>query len=299
MIKKLLLTLLCWAAIAGSACAQDYTSNLAIRWTLDDTSGTTATDSSGASRHGTYANTPTLNVAGKNGTAVDFDGTNEYVDRADHYNGVTILTVAIWVYPDVVNTTKWAAIKMNTTGLGSDAHEYRLGVNSSGNPVFVARNSSDTGNCVSLTSSTTLVAGTWYHLVGTVPGNGLTAKLYVNGASTASASQSGNIQDTESRIQLAARVFDDDATFWNGKLDDFRLYTGRALSDADVSALYAAMGGSSGSIVPLLFQRLNLMGMIDRRQLTPIWKIQLKEQYNASRNTTRHRDCAACFGLSP
>ena len=72
-------------------------------WRLGEASGTTAADSSGANRTGSYLNTPTLGVpgalAGDTNTPVGFNGTNEYVHVpfAAALNPASF-TVEAWAY---------------------------------------------------------------------------------------------------------------------------------------------------------------------------------------------------------
>jgi hypothetical protein len=64
----------------------------------DETSGTTAADSSGNGHHGTLINGPTW-TAGKIGNAVSLDGVNDYVSLPpDIVSGLSDFTVATWVY---------------------------------------------------------------------------------------------------------------------------------------------------------------------------------------------------------
>lgn len=67
-------------------------------WRMDDTSGTTTTDSSGNSRNGTYSGSPSLNTSGlirsDANTAVTFDGVDDRVDVSyASWMNVTNLTV--------------------------------------------------------------------------------------------------------------------------------------------------------------------------------------------------------------
>ena len=73
-----------------------------LYWKLDETSGTTATDSSGNSRSGTYTNSPTLNQTAliNEGKSVDFDGTNDYCKYTLPSNFTGSFTMECWINSD-------------------------------------------------------------------------------------------------------------------------------------------------------------------------------------------------------
>ena len=60
------------------------TKGLIAHWKLDETAGTAVTDTKGV-YNGTYSGETVLRSAGGvSGTAIDFDGANDYVAFADH-----------------------------------------------------------------------------------------------------------------------------------------------------------------------------------------------------------------------
>ena len=70
-------------------------------WRLDEGSGTIAYDSSGNGNDGTIIGDPQW-VAGKNGQALDFDGTEDYIDvglgAGDYFATLNSgLSVAAWI----------------------------------------------------------------------------------------------------------------------------------------------------------------------------------------------------------
>ena len=69
-------------------------------WTLDETSGTMAVDSSGRGHHGTYVNSPGLNTPGVFGTGMDSSGGYMEADLgADLPVEAEERTLAVWVNP--------------------------------------------------------------------------------------------------------------------------------------------------------------------------------------------------------
>ena len=73
-------------------------------WKFDETSGTSASDSSGNGNNGMLVNGPTWNpTGGKIGGALSFDGTDDYVLKTTSFvpafDGTGNLTLAAWIFP--------------------------------------------------------------------------------------------------------------------------------------------------------------------------------------------------------
>lgn len=87
----------------GPPAPPSYKTGLLSVWNLDDNSANTTVDDSGVNNFDATAaaNTSTKNVAGKIGTALDFNGVNDVVTVGDKYRFAagTNWTVNIWVYP--------------------------------------------------------------------------------------------------------------------------------------------------------------------------------------------------------
>ena len=84
--------------------------NLVGWWKFDDGSGTIAVDSSGYGNHGRLEG-DTKRVAGRIGSALDFDGTDDYVDCGNSavFDITEELTVSAWIYMRSV-PGEWQAI---------------------------------------------------------------------------------------------------------------------------------------------------------------------------------------------
>jgi hypothetical protein len=86
--------------------ASEPESDLIGEWHFDEGSGTTAIDSSGNSNDGTLKNMDpaTAWVEGKNGYAVAFDATDDYIDcgNDDSLSINDALTIVAWVKPDAI-----------------------------------------------------------------------------------------------------------------------------------------------------------------------------------------------------
>ncbi len=89
-------------------------------WALDETSGTTATDSSGRGHDGTYVNTPGLGVPAMFGTGMDAAGGYVEVDLGDDLPvQAEERTIALWLNtPDVRGDRKFCGYGSETNGQG-------------------------------------------------------------------------------------------------------------------------------------------------------------------------------------
>ena len=87
-------------------------------WTLDETSGTTANDISGRGHHGTYIDSPGLDIPGVHGTGMDAAGGYMEVDLGtDLPIQAEERTIAIWVnVPEVRGDRKFCGYGTDTAG---------------------------------------------------------------------------------------------------------------------------------------------------------------------------------------
>src|SRR3990167_8305115 len=81
--------------------AQDITTGLAGHWKFDETSGTSASDSSGNNNTGTLTNGPTW-TAGKIGGALSFDRVDDYVhiQQSNILKPLSAITFTTWIKPN-------------------------------------------------------------------------------------------------------------------------------------------------------------------------------------------------------
>jgi hypothetical protein len=198
--------------------------NLVGWWKLDDGFGTTAIDSSGRGNNGTLSNGPVW-VAGRIGGALDFDGTNDYVDcgNAAIFNITGQITLSLWVNTDTVaaGTHRSYLLKGDTS--------YALKQGSPGNIEFFVY----IGGWQAVTFPVdTSFNGVWHHLAGTYDGSQI--KLYVDGVLRDTKPYKGAIATNAAIVSIGS----DSGTrrYCDGRIDDVRIYN-RALSMADIMKL--------------------------------------------------------------
>lgn len=204
-------------------------------WPLNKTesTGLVAADVVG-SNNGTLTNMAgTEYVSGRDGHAIEFDGINDQVVVGDALDGMTDLTISVWV-------------KLNATGLqhlvdkyGSPttSASYLLRVETGGVLAFLLSNTgAHQGSTYYLTTAAgTLDTGSWTHIVA-VSESGSTMRVYVNGVvnPTTKAAPASLFAGTEP-LRFGARS--DSVGPLNGKMDEIRIYN-NAMSDSEVETLY-------------------------------------------------------------
>ncbi len=210
---------------------------LVLHYAFDETSGTSAADSSGNGNTGTLTGmTGTEWTTGKVGGALAFDGTNDYV-QAIGYKGVTggnARSVALWIKTSTPSRGlyDWGS----TSGAGENAGRFTGGI-------LIAEYMN--GN--KWPTSETIIDGQWHHLVVTLPLNGIISDTmaYVDGVAAVptTSGSSGTVSTSLAQDVIVGARFNV-TTYFQGEIDDFRIYD-HALSASEVSAL-----ASSGAPEP-------------------------------------------------
>jgi prepilin-type N-terminal cleavage/methylation domain-containing protein len=213
---------------------------LVAYWKFDESSGSSALDSSGTDNTGTmYTAASTAGDlhtdSGKLLRGASFDGTDDYILISNSANqvipaGNAAFSISLWFNPDTVTTTNIKSLMVNESYAVSG---FRFGIGES-TPVKLQFWSTESGGSISLTSATTINTGTWYHAVMAYTGS--SATLYINGAAE-STDSSGVIVSNTNIVYIAMAI--GGKQYFDGLIDDVRIYN-RALSAAEVAALYNA-----------------------------------------------------------
>jgi len=206
---------------------------------LDETSGTTAADSSGAAHDGTYFNSPTLGStslltdgSGKSMGMTANGGTIARVPNAAWMDSWTGLSVECLVnLSSAVDSTNGDAL---VSRYGSGGFEFLLWRNTAGKFGLQIQTG---GSFRNVTSTTTPSNGTKYHLVGTWDGSNV--RIYVNGALEGSpVSAPGSLAASTMQIDVGAYSASSGTTP-GGLIDEVAVYD-YALNSTRIAAHYAA-----------------------------------------------------------
>lgn len=202
----------------------------------EDVNATTAADSSGNGNTGTVSGGLTWQPAGGvvAGTML-LNGSNGYIDVPDS-NSLDVsnaFTLAFWVRANSLNTVGLVSKRNSNTSNNAFTTYFtsngRLNVDI------------DTNNN-RFASNTVFSTGKWYHVALVFDGSLAAAQratLYVNGVLDKVATESSaTIANYSSSLKLGLR-HTGDTRWFNGNLDDVRLYR-RALNPAEISAIASA-----------------------------------------------------------
>lgn len=216
---------------------------------LGEASGTTASDSSGNGRNGSYVGSPALGIpgalAGDSDTACTFNGSSQAVTVA---NGT-------WLNQTTYSVEAW--FKSTSTGIivardvvGSS---FLLSTNATQGVVFtVTRN---TTNAVAFTGTGVgYNDGNWHHVVGTW--DGTTARVYFDGTiGSTTGTGSGTILTTTTALTVARRGTTSPA-YLAGTVDEVAFYSAAVLNSIQITAhrnagITAISTGAAGFTVGL------------------------------------------------
>jgi len=212
---------------------------LEAHWKLDETSGTTASDSVGSNDGSVSGATWT---AGKLGNALSFDApdANVALSSIEALQGKSA-SIAAWIKPGSTSGTRPIVTQYQYSG-GYQGHYLCL---EGAQPAFYLND--EGGAC-----GTSITGGEWSHLVGTH--DRVKLRIYVNGAS----SGDFNAVD-EGGINHDAYIgYSGTGYYFNGLIDDVRVYN-YALSDDEIDGLWSygkprvlSLVDASGALVALI-----------------------------------------------
>jgi hypothetical protein len=212
--------------VAVTLTVNPASTNLVGAWGFDEASGTTATDSSGRANTGTL-NGATRNASGRFGSALSFDGVNDWVTvpDADSLDLTTGMTIEAWIRPSAIGSL-WRTVMLKEQ---PSSLIYALYAGDGlGRPATDVFTTSDRG--FSGTTATALNA--WTHLAATY--DGTTQRLYVNGVQAATLATSGSIRVSTGALRIGGNGTWNDEWF-AGLIDEVRVYN-RALTATEIQA---------------------------------------------------------------
>jgi hypothetical protein len=228
------------------------TSGLIGWWKLDETSGTSAADSSGTGNTGTLLAAASWTTDGMNNGALTLNGTTQSVSVPDvaSLELAGSWTVSSWVNPSAIPTSGNAGTLISKVGAGSRVN-YWLGIDNASwlsgiGWLLVFQDS--TGTWTGGKYVTPINTGTWYHVVGVYDSTTTTKYLYLNGTLVVTQNVGVNTPTGGSGAPLTIGG----TTYGSGNylasiIDDVRVYN-RALSATNIKTLYTSTGGTSGDI---------------------------------------------------
>jgi PKD repeat protein/glucose/arabinose dehydrogenase len=218
-------------------------------WRLGEASGTSAADSSGGNRPGSYVDTPSFGqpgaLAGSANTSVGFDGVSEHVQvpYAAGLNPATF-TVEAWAYV-TGGQGRFRAVVSNRDYATGNARGFILYAAPDNTWQFWIGNG---GADWARAYGPAVALNTWTHLVGTY--DGTTMRFYVNGVLAATTTSTYGV-NTARPLRIGAGANERPADYlFAGRIDEAAVYSG-ALSATRVQQHYSAgttTGGQTGGV---------------------------------------------------
>jgi len=219
--------------------------SLVGEWRLNETGGTTATDSSGLGNDGTIIG-PVSFVSGVHGGAFNFPGSSvAYVNVSTSFQKLTVgnpgFTLALWVKPNINITTPRLILSHRSTYLvwilGNDRIQVGVTPVSAGAWQYVS------------TPSNVIRPNEWQFI--TVTYDGSAVAIYLNGRLVTTGTPSGGGPLAAPATSFSIGADNTGGTqYFSGDIDEVRIYS-KAFSSSAVSQLFMDDAPKFGLALPL------------------------------------------------
>jgi len=206
-------------------------------WKLDETSGTTAADSSASGNDGTLVDMSSSPWStGIIDGALRFDGSNDRVDLGSFdVTGGTGLTIAAWFKADDFGVND-ARIVSKATGTSKNSHYWMLGTKNRHGGIKLRFSLRTNGSTKELNAgSGDLSSHVWTHAAAVW--NGTQMLIYKDAVLVGSTGKSGTLNTSPSvDVAIGNQPSDAGNKPFDGFIDDVRIYN-RALNTEEIAAL--------------------------------------------------------------
>ena len=197
--------------------------NLVAWWKLDEGSGNNVLDWSGHGNHGELRGGPQW-VSGYDGIALELDGSDDYVNfsnPSDLPSGTSARSMCGWGRTDTVSGGwRWLA------AYGSPGTSQAMFIGINGVDLYGGGYGDD------VFQSNFWEVGVWHHICLTY--DGTTARLYADGINVATETKNWDLVSSRAHI---GRQVNDLIEFWDGAVDDVRIYDKVLTQDEIVLAM--------------------------------------------------------------
>ena len=211
-------------------------SGLVGYWKFDEGIGSSAADSSGQNNTGTLVNSPAW-VAGKNGTALQFNGSNNYVNVG---NGASLkfslpFTFCMWINLPVGIDGNWRNLISSATWGGSPGYDTMINSNQQ---LIMTVNG---GECTQPRPNFGITTAAWHHITYTVSAS--TCKIYIDGILRSTFNGSWSLSASPNNTWIGFSPAGG-YSYFQGAMDDVIIYN-RELSITEVQDVMNSSGVSN------------------------------------------------------
>lgn len=233
------------APSAPAFATQTSADSLSAYWKFDETSGTSAVDSSGELNTGTNSgstiSTDVPTTTYTNARSLLFDGVRDTVTIPSSSSlniGANNFTTMAWVKGNDMSASDIIFGKSNGGG-ASTSYGFLFGIFSGSYPAAIWATSASALSIVQ--SDVAISNGAWTHVAVVVDrSNSANCKVYINGSAvnttvTALATNTGDITNS---VDLRFGSESDGSFNWDGYIDDARIYK-RAMSNREIAEIAA------------------------------------------------------------
>ena len=194
---------------------------LTAAYPFEEGSGQTILDLSGNGNNGTLAGNAARNPMGKVGEAIEFNGSNSYINLGPLDITSQNLSIALWFKADDFATHD-ARLISKATGTATSAHYWMIStIRSSGQSKLRFRLKTNNGGTSTLIGNATLTAGDWFHVTATY--DGVSMKLFQDGIQVGSLAKTGTIA-TSASVEARIGANPENTRYFDGLIDDVRIY---------------------------------------------------------------------------
>ncbi|OHB55158.1 MAG: hypothetical protein A2173_00295 [Planctomycetes bacterium RBG_13_44_8b] len=176
---------------------------------------------------------------GQIGGALEFDGTNDRAEdpcAPDYLNGLSAITIGLWVKSDVTNQDRDIFFTHSPTG----DNDY-IGLRYDKQGYFgyalkcIKASIRATSGATQIESSSDVQRTSWQHLA-MVWQSGTCLKLYIDGSFDSPTHNTGERFGVTTGTQKFILGFGTKSTYWDGLIDDVQIYN-RGLSDTEINTI--------------------------------------------------------------
>ena len=232
----------------------DTDPDLVAWWAFDETAGTTAYDSSGNGNDGTLQGDPEW-VLGRIDGALQFNGTNAYVQAPHIPFDNRSFTIAMWVNPVLYTDQQIVFSQRQTSATDTDMH-FRLGGPGGSAPVPGAVRMGFYSNDLD-TAGGLIQDNDWYHITFWYDFASQDRRIYIDGVQEAQGTATAYLGTSGNTV---VGSWAGSTQWFLGMIDDVRIYS-RALSADEIKGLIPPQlkafepdppDGAEGVTIPLL-----------------------------------------------